>query len=142
MKDYIRWHEIKRHLEGLNRRINFREREIWWCSLGENLGAEQDGKHERFERPILVFRKFNRDLFWDLPLTSTRKKSQFYFPIEIHGIPRSIILSQVKTMSAKRLTRRLAKIHPRMFDSVIQGFLRLINQTDLLWDPRVPIGNL
>lgn len=142
MKDFLQWHEMKRNLESLDRRVYFRGREIWWCSLGENLGAEQDGKHERFERPVLVIRKFNKDLFWGVPLTSTRKESRFYFPIEIHGTSRSVILSQLKTMSSKRLTRRLAKVHPRIFQQIIQGFLSLINETDPLRDPRVPIGNL
>jgi len=142
MKNYQLWHQVKRDIEASDGRKFFREREIWWCSLGENVGGEQDGKHDRFERPVLVFRKFNKDLFWGLPLTSAQKALKFYFPIEIHGIPRSIILSQVKMMSVKRLTRRLVKIHPRIFTSVLKSFLALINQTDPLRDPRVPIGNL
>jgi hypothetical protein len=30
----------------------FREKEIWWACLGANIGFEQNGKNENFERPI------------------------------------------------------------------------------------------
>lgn len=59
MKDYKNWHNLKLKIEnnGTKKKKKFREREIWWCSLGENIGFEQDGKNEKFERPILVLRK-------------------------------------------------------------------------------------
>jgi hypothetical protein len=28
------------------------ERDVWWCSLGVNVGVEADGKHGNFERPV------------------------------------------------------------------------------------------
>lgn len=37
--------------------ILFYEREIWWCSLGVNIGFEQDGTNDLFERPVLVIKK-------------------------------------------------------------------------------------
>lgn len=142
MKDFQKWHSLKKEIEESSRRTLFLEREIWWCALGENIGTEQDGKHERFERPILVIRKFNSDLFWGVPLTSTIKEGKFYFHVDVHGVKRSVILSQLKTMSSKRLTRRIAKIHPHVFTHLVEKMMSLINKTDPLRGPQVPNGNL
>ncbi len=30
-----------------------------WCSIGINVGDEEDGKNELYERPVLVIKKFN-----------------------------------------------------------------------------------
>ena len=64
-KDFDSWNTEKKQLEEFGPDVLiFHEREIWWCSIGVNLGDEQDGKNELFERPVLVVRKFNRKLAW------------------------------------------------------------------------------
>ena len=32
----------------------FKERDIWWVSIGVNIGYEEDGKHEKYLRPVLI----------------------------------------------------------------------------------------
>jgi len=34
----------------------FYEREIWFCSVGMNLGHEEDGKQDQFLRPIIILK--------------------------------------------------------------------------------------
>jgi hypothetical protein len=47
-KDYIIWTPIKSELHNSgNRPIGYRESEVWWCSIGENVGFEEDGKNAR-----------------------------------------------------------------------------------------------
>lgn len=58
MKDFDTWSKEKKTLEQEGHdSLVFHEREIWWCSIGINVGDEQDGKNERFERPVLVLKK-------------------------------------------------------------------------------------
>lgn len=78
MKDYKNWHNLKIDIENNGQEKKFRDREIWWCSLGENIGFEEDGKHDNFERPVLVLRKFNSGMFFGLPLTSKKKENMFH----------------------------------------------------------------
>jgi len=73
-KDFQKWHKIKEGLDSDAARIFFHEREVWWCSIGINVGFEQDGRGERFARPILVFKKFNNEVFWAIPLSTKIKK--------------------------------------------------------------------
>ena len=61
-KDFQKWHSEKEKLHARSNAPFFHEREIWWCSLGLNVGFEQDGKNDNFERPVLVLRRFNRDV--------------------------------------------------------------------------------
>ena len=93
MKDYIKWHEIKKNIEDKNKEQKFRDGEIWWCSLGENVGFEEDGKHDNFERPILVLRKFNKNIFLGLPLTSQKHEDIFHsnFSTKIFNDSRNLL---------------------------------------------------
>lgn len=68
-KDFQKWHEKKTDIDEVEKRPFFQEREIWFCHLGVNVGFEQDGNGDDFLRPVIVFRKFNKEVFWAIPLT-------------------------------------------------------------------------
>ncbi len=104
-KYYDRWNLEKQKLEQTSPNyLPFHEREIWWCSLGVNLGDEQDGKNDFFERPILVLKKFN-----------------------ISGDTVScVILSQLRLISVKRFRRFIRKISPLQFREIKQKLTELI----------------
>lgn len=39
-KDFQKWHILKRGIHNDKERRFYHEREVWWCSLGENIGFE------------------------------------------------------------------------------------------------------
>jgi hypothetical protein len=45
-KDLDRWNELKKKIDSYpaDNVPYFHEREIWFCSIGHNVGFEQDGK--------------------------------------------------------------------------------------------------
>lgn len=43
-KDFDNWNKIKKSVNIKVAEVYFRERDIWWVSLGTNIGFEQDGK--------------------------------------------------------------------------------------------------
>lgn len=126
-KDFIDWHLLKEQLHDQHTAPTFQEREIWWCSIGLNLGVEQDGKDKPFHRPVLVVRKFNRRLFWGIPLTSKLKTFPFYFPIcfkaqhEKEAHERRVILSQMRAYDSKRLTRFMARLGKEQFREILEA---------------------
>ena len=64
-KDFDRWNINKKRLHSQNVLHFYHEREIWWCSLGVNIGFEQDGTGKNFDRPVIVVRGFNKKyIFW------------------------------------------------------------------------------
>jgi len=119
-KDFDRWNERKKKLQANEAERFFHEREIWWCSLGVNIGYEQDGTNELFERPVLVVKKFNRDILWILSLTRTVKENRYYVPISVGDEGSAVILSQMRLVSAKRLQRRMAKLPKGQFKKVVK----------------------
>ena len=122
-KDFDGWNERKKKVENRdidNPKIMFHDREVWWCSVGVNIGIEQDGKGRNFERPVLILRKFNKYIFLGIPLTTKQKNLNlpFYFKLKGAKIESIAILSQIRLFSSKRLLRRIEKISPNLFQDI------------------------
>lgn len=115
MKDYKIWHEIKRNIEHKDSRINFQIRDILFCSIGENIGFEQDGRGEEFLRPVVVIKKFNKQIFWGVPLTYTDKNSKYYFSFLLNKEKSVAILSQIRLFDAKRIKYKIGMINENDF---------------------------
>jgi hypothetical protein len=60
LNDYDSWNRKKKIIEAKKYYKYIKEREIWWCSAGLNIGDEQNGKNFNFERPFIIIKKFNR----------------------------------------------------------------------------------
>ncbi len=110
MKDFNGWNNRKKNIEGIKHSLDFQEGQIWWCSIGLNVGEEQDGKNSLFERPILVLKKFNHKICWVLPISSKNKLGRYYYSIVDNDISYTILLSQLKLISAKRFRRLIKRI--------------------------------
>ncbi len=141
-KDFDKWNTLKKKLHYTNRvSPKFREREIWWCSLGLNIGFEQDGKNNLYERPVLVLKKYSADLVLILPLSSKNKINKYYLPTIHNKLRTSILLSQARVLSTKRFLRRIRKMNTKEFENIKFQFFNSI-KTEPVRAPRVPYGNL
>ena len=105
--DYDNWNNLKKILS-VSKRAYFSKGEIWFISIGKNLGDEEDGKNELFERPVLIIRKFNNNIFLGIPLTSQEKIGKYY--IGLKSFRSVAILSQIRLFDSKRLVRKIGKI--------------------------------
>ncbi len=127
MKNYNEWNDLKKDIEINTKRIAIcHEREIWWCSIGINVGDEQDGKNGLFERPVLVLKKFNNRVAWVMPLTSKRKNGIHYYEINLKGKNVTIILSQLRLISILRFRRLMGKISQFQFEKIKNRLIELI----------------
>lgn len=110
-KDFDSWNKKKKELHLASHEPPFfKERDVWWTSIGINIGFEEDGKHAKFIRPVLVLRKFNRFLFFGVPLSTKLKDNPYYLPITIKGQTVSILISQARTFSSRRMQDKLAEL--------------------------------
>ncbi len=115
IKDFDSWNILKKDID--NRKVIYvSEREIWFCSMGINVGSEQDGKHELFERPVLVIKKVTNNTFIGVPLTSNKKKGSWY--VEIQSTDSSAIISQVRLFDTRRLARKITVISVEEFNKI------------------------
>lgn len=125
-KDFDNWNIYKKSLDNANTIQHFSEREIWWTSIGMNLGQEQDGKNKKFNRPVLVLKKFNNRLFWGIPLSSNTKENPYYCYFTFKNNQQSAMLSQMRLFDAIRITERMGKLSENDFESIKKSLIRLI----------------
>jgi len=111
LSDYIKliqeWCKLKIALWGRQSKVVFKPGDIWWCSLGMNLGEEIFGKGAKFTRPVLIFRKFTNNSFLGLPLTKQNW----------------VMLNQARVLDKKRLTNRIGALDNSDFKKVREKFL-------------------
>src|SRR5437764_359964 len=117
-KDFDGWNIQKKKAHARNGRALFKERDVWWCSLGANVGDEQDGKGRFFSRPVLVLKKFNAHIFLGLPLSTIIKENRFYHKLHFKGIDQCVVLSQIRLIDAKRLENRMGDLPSHEFEKI------------------------
>ena len=118
-KDFKKWHNRKEYIHKNSPQVFFHEREIWWCSLGLNIGFEQDGNGPEFQRPVIILRKFNNDVCWVLPITTKPKTGRYYFPIDLEDkIERRVILSQLRLIDGKRFLDKISTLPEEQFSKL------------------------
>jgi mRNA-degrading endonuclease toxin of MazEF toxin-antitoxin module len=129
MKKYDKWNEVKKDIVIKNKNLTFKVREIYWLSVGQNIGYEIYGKGDEYLRPVLILRKFSKESFLGIPLTSVSKNDMFHFeftPINKVKINYAI-LSQIKLFSAKRIKSKMGKISQDDFKSLKEKLKVLID---------------
>ncbi len=108
--------------------------EVWWCSLGENIGVEMNGKGEDYLRPVLVFKYFNKNHIWVLPISS-QDSSPFHLKIPSQPSPERVVISQIRTVSTLRLYRYINKLNVSDFHYITDSFMDLLKyRTPVLSD--------
>lgn len=132
-KDYTKWMGLKTGIHNDKIRPFFHEREVWFSSLGENVGFEQDGSGEKFMRPVLILKKFNNEVVWALPLTRTNKTGKYYFKIslitddgKIDDDSSTVILSQIRLVDAKRLQYKIGTVKEDEFIKLKEALIALL----------------
>jgi len=113
-KDFLKWHRKKAWIDQRIPHLWYREREVWWCAVGLNVGGEENGKGDNFLRPIVIFKKFNNGTFWGVPLITKKKTGDFYVPIFLSDDKlRIAMLPQLRLMDARRLKNKMGTITKR-----------------------------
>ena len=124
-KDFDTWNNLKQTLDAKDRQEAplYRRREIWWCSVGVNVGFEIFGKNENFVRPVIILRKYSPLTFFGLPMTSNRKNIPSHFHFDFRGTAGSILLDQGKTFDARRLVKRMGRVNKNDVQIIKQAFI-------------------
>lgn len=128
-KDFDRWIKVKKKIDKDNVTRSVKEGEIWWSSIGENVGTEICGKGDASMRPVLIFRKIDKNSFWAIPLTSKRHLGSWYAPFTFNGRVQTAIVSQIQNMSTARLKRKMGQIPNSDYAAIYSTFLKLAKNT-------------
>lgn len=128
LKRFIEWIYTKIYIDTKVRNISINEGEVYWCILGENIGDEENGKGEEFHRPVLVFKKFNRNVFWGIPMSTKIKDSPYYIKVLLKNVEQSVMISQLRILDTKRLDKKIGYISKYDFYVVQKSVIFLIER--------------
>ncbi len=127
LKDFDTWNSKKKSINFSAKNPPYLERDIWWCSLGVNIGFEEDGDNENSERPVVIFRGFSKELCWIIPLTTSLKKNKYYLNVGIvEGRQASAILTQMRPIDTKQLINRISFLDWKNFIKIEKAIRKLI----------------
>jgi mRNA interferase MazF len=103
--------------------------DVVWADLSPARGHEQAGR-----RPVVVI---SHDVFNErsgtviaMALTSRPQRAGFPLTLELkeHGLPKRswVKISQIRTLSRKRLGKRLGRLEPEQLDLLVEGLKELV----------------
>lgn len=126
LEEFINWtkNKIRHHIKK-DKKIYFREKEIWWTALGKNIGFEANGKHELFERPVLIIKKYNAYSCFILPLTTQIKNPLPWYQLIIDSDMKkksAVNITQGRTISSQRLLRKEKVLDSISYNKVLSVF--------------------
>jgi mRNA interferase MazF len=126
LKRFLQWIRLKEKLHnGKGKPPLVKERDLWWASIGENVGSEMNGKSVLFSRPVVVIKKLSRGFFLVAPTTSVVHKGSWYVEIRQEGKVMFVCLHQMRTLDYRRLSNRMGVIDEEDFSRIKEAFWRL-----------------
>jgi len=126
MKDFSNWVKAKEKQHFSTKTTpHVNERDVWWVSLGENIGFEMNGKSKDFTRPVIIFKKLSQGFYFVIPLTTKIKKGSWYVHFRLKTQDQFACLHQARAVDYRRLHSRLGRLDDEDFNKVVAGFTSL-----------------
>jgi len=130
-KDFDRWNTEKKRLDAGKSSVDYHEREIWWCSIGVNVGSEQLSQTDNFSRPVIIIRRFTREIFWDIPLTTKIKEHVPFRIMFMMGVQANdALLLQMRAYDRRRLVRKIGVMPEEAFAVLTAAIVDAVKTTN------------
>ena len=116
---YDKWNKIKKELNNKNKIITFYQGNIYFISIGQNIGHESYGKKELYLRPVLVYKKLTKTTFLGIPLTSKLKEGSYYFSFNYKkGVTSTAMFNQIRVFDIRRTEYLSGKINKNTYKNL------------------------
>ncbi len=126
IKRFFEWIGLKAKLDLRQDKVPYVSAgEIWWASLGENVGYEINGKNSEFTRPVVIFKKLSRGFYFVIPLTTQVREGTWYASFRIGNKEQFACLHQARSIDYRRLHSRLGRLDAFSYGKIESGFLKL-----------------
>ena len=126
---YDKWNRVKKELNNKKEIIQFYQGNIYFMSIGQNIGSESYGKGDYSLRPVLVYKKLSKTLFLGIPLTTKYKEGSFYFTFNYKkGISSTVMLNQMRVYDIRRSKYLSGKINKNIYKKLeekVQHFIEV-----------------
>lgn len=126
VKRFIEWIRLKKKLHVNSFYIpHVCENQIWWASIGENIGYEINGKSMLFTRPVIIFKKLTRGFYFVIPTSTQDKNGSWYVGFKHKGRFMVACLHQARTIDYRRLSTLIGEIDSSDAERIKLGFRKL-----------------
>jgi len=127
---FDKWNDLKQTINQKKNKFHIRDMEIYFLSIGHNIGFESYGKDELFLRPIVVLKKLTYSTFIGIPLTSKEKTGNFYLKFSYKKDKYSYAsLNQLRVFDTKRIAYKSGKMNYNDFIQLQEKVLSLLEIT-------------
>jgi len=136
---FDQWNNLKKILNNKKKIITFYQGNIYFMSIGQNIGDESYGKDNMFLRPVLVYRKLSKTTFIGIPLTSSKKEGSYYFSFNYKKDTTSTaMLNQMRMFDIRRSEYLSGKINKNTYKNLEIKIKEFMNITSLHTQGRMP----
>lgn len=126
MKNFNDWNKKKIKIDGNKTYNHPQEKEIWWCSIGVNVGSEVYGKGMDYTRPVLVINNEGSESFIGIPITSKVKNRKYSCIIKTDDEKlHSVLVYQIRSFDKRRLTEKKYTLSDEEYRKVESYFKKL-----------------
>ena len=116
---YDTWNNLKKQLDSKEEIITFYQGNIYFMSIGMNIGRESYGKDNLFLRPVLVYKKLTSTTFLGIPLTSKEKNGSYFFQFSYKKNKKSTaMLHQMRVFDIRRTEYLSGKINKNTYQNL------------------------
>jgi mRNA interferase MazF len=118
-KPFAQWNENKIMIHDAGKHKLYHARDIWWCTLGVNVGFEQDGTGKEYQRPVIILKGFSKQVCLIIPLTTSQKSNPYHIHLGmVDGKDASAIISQLRLIDTKRLINKIGVVDKGLFETI------------------------
>ena len=111
MKRFLEWIGLNEKLHKATHRPPLvSEREIWWSSVGENIGSEIDGKSSLFSRPVIIYKKLAHGFYFVIPTTTKLRSGTWYIKFRQNDKEMTACLHQARAIDHRRLSSKIGTL--------------------------------
>ena len=126
MKRFLEWFGYKERLHMSDHRPPMvTEGDMWWASIGENIGSEVNGKSELFSRPVIVIKRLSHGFYVVIPSTTNSTGGTWYVSFRHKEQESVACLHQVRSMDYRRFSSKLGTLDDTDFARIKEGFRSL-----------------
>jgi mRNA interferase MazF len=126
MKRFLEWIGLMERLDAIHGRPpHVSQADMWWASIGENLGSEIHGKSALFSRPVIIYKKLAHGFYFVIPTTSKAKDGSWYVKFQHKGKDMYACLHQARSIDYRRLSTKLGTLDDSDFSRIKEGFSAL-----------------
>ncbi len=123
MKKFLDWINLKGRLHNQEHKPPLvSQSDIWWASVGENVGSEINGKNNLFSRPVIILKKLAHGFYFVIPTTTKNKTGTWYVKFRHQEKEMLACLHQARAIDYRRLSSKLGTLDDADFLRIKAGF--------------------